>query len=184
MPEKKKAPSMSDAAVQAKTGKTWPAWFAILDKAGARKMDHKQIVAYLRERHGVGPWWQQMVTVEYERARGLREKYQKTGGFSVSRSKTVAVEVERLYRAWSDAKTRSRWLGEKGITVRTATPNKSMRMTWSDGKTSISVNFYAKDENKSQVAIEHEKLANAVATKRMQDFWSEKLEKLKEILEA
>jgi len=42
---------------------------AILDKAGAKKMDHKQIVAYLSEQHQVGPWWQQMVTVGYEQAR-------------------------------------------------------------------------------------------------------------------
>ena len=63
---------MSDAAVQASTGKIWKEWFAILDKAGARKMDHKQIVAYLVKHHKVGPWWQQMVTVIYEQARGLR----------------------------------------------------------------------------------------------------------------
>ena len=38
---------MSDAAVQAKTGKTWPEWFAVLDKAGAAKMTHKEIAAHL-----------------------------------------------------------------------------------------------------------------------------------------
>ncbi len=34
------SPRMSDAAVQAKTGKNWRQWFEILDAAGARKMDH------------------------------------------------------------------------------------------------------------------------------------------------
>jgi len=29
-------PRLSDAAVQAKTGKTWQEWFAVLDAAGAR----------------------------------------------------------------------------------------------------------------------------------------------------
>ena len=38
---------MSDEAVKAKTGKTWKEWFAALDKAGATKMGHQDIVKYL-----------------------------------------------------------------------------------------------------------------------------------------
>jgi len=56
---------MSDEAVRSKTGKTWPEWYEILDKAGARELDHKEIVA-LTQHHGVGSWWGQMVTVTYE----------------------------------------------------------------------------------------------------------------------
>ena len=36
--EKTKGPRMSDEAVKAKTGKSWKEWFALLDKAGAKKM--------------------------------------------------------------------------------------------------------------------------------------------------
>jgi hypothetical protein len=36
-----KAAGISDAAVQAKTGKTWTEWFAILDQAGAAAWPHK-----------------------------------------------------------------------------------------------------------------------------------------------
>lgn len=68
-------PLTSDAAVAAKTGKSWAQWFAVLDAAGANKMSHKEIVAYLRDNHDIGSWWQQMVTVGYEQARGLREKH-------------------------------------------------------------------------------------------------------------
>jgi len=39
-----KGPRMSDAAVQAKTGKNWKEWFSLLDKAGARKLTHQEIV--------------------------------------------------------------------------------------------------------------------------------------------
>ena len=73
--------SISDDAVKAKTGKIWREWFSLLDKAGARTLDHKGIVAILSEQYSVGPWWQQMVTVEYERARGLREKHETAAGF-------------------------------------------------------------------------------------------------------
>jgi hypothetical protein len=56
-----KAPRMSDEAVKAKTGKAWKEWFAILDKAGANKMNHQEIVKYLNAKRGVGPCRQQMV---------------------------------------------------------------------------------------------------------------------------
>jgi hypothetical protein len=82
-------PQMSDDAVQAKTGKNWKEWFAVLDKAGARKMSHQEIVKYLNTNEGVGPWWQQMVTVTYERARGLRDLHQKPSGYEISISRTV-----------------------------------------------------------------------------------------------
>ena len=66
-------PSMSDDAVKARTGKTWTEWFAILDAAGAGKMTHPQIATYLSTEQAVPDWWSQMVTVTYEKARGLRE---------------------------------------------------------------------------------------------------------------
>lgn len=186
MPNKSKKTSlrMSDAAVLAKTGKTWSAWFKLLDKAGAKKMSHKEIVAYLKEQYNPGPWWQQMITVTYEQARGLREKYEKAGGFSINASKTIAVPLTKLYEAWSDTKQRNRWLGEKGVVLRSTTPEKSMRLAWSDGRSNVLINFYAKGESKSQVAIEHEKLANANAVVKMKTFWGGKLDQLKERLEA
>ena len=58
---------MSDEAVKAKTGKTWKQWFEILKRAGASKMSHQEIVGLLTAKHNVGPWWQQMITVSYER---------------------------------------------------------------------------------------------------------------------
>jgi hypothetical protein len=32
---------MSDAAVKARTGKDWPTWFRLLDRAGAARLEHK-----------------------------------------------------------------------------------------------------------------------------------------------
>src|SRR5882762_4706979 len=96
-PEESKAPRMSDEAVKAKTGRTWKEWFGILDKAGARKMSHPEIVKYLHTKHDVGPWWQQMVTVTYEQVRGLRELHQKPAGYSISVSRTVNVPLAKLY---------------------------------------------------------------------------------------
>jgi 3-methyladenine DNA glycosylase/8-oxoguanine DNA glycosylase len=85
----KQTPRMSDEAVESKTGKTWSGWFKHLDAAGAKKMSHQEIVAHLSEKHGVGPWWQQMVAVTYEQARGLRDKHQKPEGYEISVSRTI-----------------------------------------------------------------------------------------------
>ena len=180
----KKVAGMSDAAVQAKTGKTWAAWLAILDKAGARKWSHQEIVAYLRKRHGVGSWWQQMVTVGYEQARGLREKHQTPEGYAVSASATIAAPVGTLFRAWHAAAVRRRWLAHPTLTIRKASRNKSLRITWGDGKTHVDVYFYPKGAGKTQVNAQHRKLADAKHAAKMKSYWKEQLGRLKALVEG
>jgi uncharacterized protein YndB with AHSA1/START domain len=175
---------ISDAAVRAKTGKGWKEWFAILDRAGATKMSHRDIATYIYKEKGCPGWWAQMVTVGYEQARGLREKYQKADGYAVSRSKTVGVPVRELFEAWSDAKTRRRWLDATSLVVRKATAPKSMRITWVDGKTSVEVNFYPKGAGKSRVSVQHTKLADAKDVEKKRAYWNERLEKLAGVLEG
>ena len=170
---------MSDAAVQAKTGKDWKQWFAVLDKAGARKMSHQEIVKYLHEHEGVGPWWQQMVTVSYEQARGLRDLHQKPGGYEISVSRTINAPVAKLFRAFTVAKSRDGWLQEEGLTIRGSVPNKSVRITWSDQKTSVVVAFVSKGDNKTQVVAQHGKLPNAKASQKMKTFWGDALDRLR-----
>ncbi len=179
---KTKGPRLSDEAVKAKTGKKWDQWFAILDKAGAREMSHKDIVKFLNSKHDVGPWWQQMVTVTYEQARGLREQHEKPGGYQISVSRTVNAPLGNLYKAVASEKSRSRWLSEDGLVVRKATANKSMRVTWKDGKSSLEINFYPKGDGKSQVVVQHSKLPDAKAAARMKTFWSQALDRLREDL--
>jgi hypothetical protein len=181
---KKNNARMSDEAVQATTGKTWQEWFKILDAAGAKKMSHKAIVAFLNQKYDVSTWWKQMVTVTYEQARGMREKHEKPGGDEVSASKTIAVPVATLFKAWQHERLRARWLPEQGISIRKATPGKSMRITWVNGASSVSVNFYKKGKDKTQVTVQHDKLANASEAKRMKAYWQEKVAKLQELLES
>ena len=179
-----KVAGISDDAVAAATGKSWKAWLTLLDKAGAKNMTHKEIVAVVHGRYGIGPWWQQMVTVGYEQARGLRQKHETAEGYKISRSKTVAVPIAALYKAWSDAKTRVRWLDEGPLVIRKATRNKSMRITWCDKKTGVEVNFYAKGNAKAQITVEHNKLPNAKRCEQMKKYWGKTLDRLKKSLEA
>lgn len=102
---------ISDEAVKKATGKTRAQWFAILDKAGAKKMPHREIVRFLYDKHlgkrkgdiGVTSptgWWSQMVTVEYERARGLRSVNQNADGFLVGVHKTLPMSRAQFLKRW------------------------------------------------------------------------------------
>lgn len=178
-----KANRISSDAVRAKTGKSWDEWFALLDKAGAGAMTHKEIARYIHDRLGCPPWWSQMVTVGYEQERGLRVPNQGCdGGFQVSVSKTVAVPVAELYRAVADVRRRSRWLPDVKLTVRKATPNKSMRVTGPD-ETNFDIGFFAKGPAKSQISLEQRKLPDLKAVERQRAWWTAALERLKAAVE-
>ena len=175
-------PRMSDEAVESKTGKTWSRWFKHLDAAGAKKMSHQEIVAHLVEKHGIRPWWQQMIAVTYEQARGLREKHEKPEGFEISVSRTLEAPVGKAFKAWTDEKIRKQWL-PANLTIRKATANRSLRITWEDGQTSVAVGFLSKGAGKSQVVAQHSKMPDAKGAAKMKQFWSQALDRLKEVLE-
>lgn len=175
-------PRMSDEAVESKTGKTWSRWFKHLDAAGAKKMSHQEIAAHLVEKHGVRPWWTQMIAVTYEQARGLREKHEKPSGFEISVSRTIDAPVGKAFKAWTDEKTRKKWL-PANLTIRKAITNKSLRITWEGGMTSLAVAFLPRGDGKSQVVAQHSKIPDAKAAAKMKTFWAKALDRLRELFE-
>lgn len=178
-----KAGGMSAEAVHKATGRTWDEWFALLDADGAAALPHPQIVMLVSQKHGAPDWWSQMVTVAYEQERGLREKHQQTDGYTASRSKTVGIPVTDLFAAWLDPQQRSLWLPDAPLTVRKSTEPKSMRMRWEADGSSVTANFTAKGESRSQVAIEHSRLPDADSGQSMREFWSAALQRMKDVLE-
>lgn len=181
-----KAAGIGSAAVLAKTGKSFDEWFALLDKVGAPNWPHKEIAAHLYDECGCPNWWGQMIAVGYEQARGLRVKNQSCSGtFTANASKTVSVPVAALFKSWNDPDDLIRWLPEAAsMTVRKATANKSLRITWIDGRTSVEVNFWMKGEAKSQVAVQHSKLASPSEVSHWKAFWASALLKLQAHLEG
>lgn len=174
---------IGDAALKERTGRDWKGWKRALDADGCRKMDHKSIARHVHATYELNGWWSQMVTVGYERLAGLRERHEKADGFSASASKTIAVDLGSLYRAWSDARQRRKWLGAEQLRSRTATANKSLRFDWSDGVSRVNVYVYAKGPDKSLVTVEHHKLPDAASVAKMKSLWRERLEALKSMLE-
>jgi hypothetical protein len=175
---------MSDTAVKAKTGKDWKGWFGALDRAGASKLTHGEIARLLHERHGVPGWWSQMVTVEYERARGLRARHQTARGFEVGISKTVAMSLADLYAWTADAARRRRWFPNKKLTPSSQTTNRYLRGAWGAAGARLEVGFYAKGAGKAQIAVQVSKLARKEDVEAERAAWRKALARLAAIAAA
>ena len=172
----------SDAVIKAKTGCNWETWVKALDYARADELSHRQIAALIREKWNTPSWWTQMVTVGYERIKGLRERGQRRGGdFTMTRSRTFPVDVDTLFEAWADGRRRKRWLGETGVKVRTATAPRSMRLQMPDGAI-VALWFEAKGKNKSVVALEQGRLPDRATAEALKQRWSERLDALRDAL--
>ena len=174
-------PAMSDIAVGAKTGKTWKQWFALLDKAGAAQLDHKSIVKLVGGTGRAGPWWRQMVAVEYERARGLRAIHQTATGYTVSMSKTLQVDVTELFIATVDVKLRKKWFPEGDLKISSLTDNKYFRGEW-NGTARLEINFYSKPGGKAQIVVQVNKLARKSYVPRERALWKKALMELQTLL--
>lgn len=179
-----KLAGMSDAAVEKATGKRWPEWTAILDRERASELVHRDIVALVGAADGTpSSWWAQMVTVAYERFRGLRDVGQRRGGgWDVNRSRTIGVPIDALWSAFEEEGTRASWLPEP-VTIRTAVRHKSMRMRLADDSP-LNAYFTVKGDAKSVVTLEHLELPDRESADEMKARWGERLDALKALLTA
>jgi uncharacterized protein YndB with AHSA1/START domain len=178
---------ITDKLVADKTGRTMAGWFDVLDQKGAKKLDHAAIfdlVASIDGLKPLGQWNQNLLATTYEWDRGLKERGARADGtIEISVSKTIAVPVEVLYAALVDDELRAKWLPDETITFRKATLNKSARITWSDGVTSLSVDFYDKGNTKSQIVVQHIKIPDAETAAGLKQFWAAALDRLRSVVE-
>ncbi len=98
----------------------------------------------------------------------------------MSASRTFEVQISVLCKHWNDEKLRRQWLKDE-FTVRKATANKSMRITWKDD-TNVEVYFCSKGASTSQVAVQHSKLARLALVERTRSQWKAALERLSRVL--
>jgi len=175
-------PAVSDLAVIAKTGRSWRQWFALLDKAGASKLGHKAIVKFLGDKYRVGPWWRQMVTVEYERARGLRVTNQTTFGFSVSTSRTMPGTPMKLYEATVETAVRRLWFPHGKLKISSTTPAKIFRAGWNGAR--LEINYYAKPARRAQIVVQVNRLKNLDDVERERAQWRKALARLAVVMKS
>lgn len=177
-----KLAGMSDAVVKEKTGCTWDRWVHALDRAGAETMTHREVVDLVRKRYKTPDWWSQMVTVGYERIKGLRARGQRRDGtYEATKSRTFAVPIETLHDAFASSAKRAKWLDESGVKVRTSMPPKSIRLGFVDGSI-VAVGFTPKGSDKSMVALSHAKLPSKEAAEQVKKYWADRFTALAGVL--
>ena len=173
--------TMTDAAIKARTGKDWAAWFAALDKAGAARLDHKAIARLAGEALGAGDWYGQMMSVSYERARGIRAMNQKCDGeFSVSVTRVMGVPLPKLYAAATAAP--QVWFPKGVFAESSRTKDKYWRGKWKTGR--LEFGFYAKGAGKAQIALQSNQLPNGEAVEKERALWKKAIDKLQDIVEV
>lgn len=178
-----KLAGLSDAALKRATGCTWDKWVFALDHMGAVDWSHRAIAEHVQTTYKVPDWWAQTVTVGYERIKGLRAIGQRRGGgFEATKSKTLAAPAATVFRAIADARKRRVWLPGVKVTVRKATPNRSVRFTWDDG-TPVEVWLTGKGA-RTTAQIQHRKLTGRDDADRRRAFWGERLSALAKSIEA
>lgn len=177
------AKKISDEAVQKSTGKTWKNWFSLLNKAGAKKMEHKDIAQLLYKKYGLSGWWSQMVTVQYEQEIKGRKKHETASGFQISKSITLSAPVNKIFNTINSPLKRIEWLNDPAITITKSTKDKSIRGKWSDKKANIEFQLYPQEIIKTQVVVQQSRIKSAKEAEAMKTYWGKQLNNLKRYLE-
>ncbi len=197
-----------------KTGKDLAEWFAILDAFEGPKKGHKAMADFLHDEHQVSYWWAQNLTIEYEQARGLRVPGQRSDGkFAINVSRTIAVDAQKAFDAWSSAEAWDQWLSsgtkmdfieggaysntdkDQGIFKKIWHPGPPRSMsevariefTWENPEhcpgSKVVVQFIQKVPGKCQVLVTHDKLPSQAGGEDMKEGWTWALTCLKSWLE-
>jgi len=177
------AKKISDETVKKNTGKIWKDWFSLLNKAGAKKMEHKEIAQLLYQKYSLSGWWSQMVTVQYEQDIKGRKKHETTSGFQISKSVTFITSLTKVFNTINSPLKRIIWLEDPAITITKSTKDKSIRGKWIDKKTNIEFQFYPKDNSKTQLVVQQSKIKTAKEAEKMKTYWGKQLNNLKRYLE-
>jgi hypothetical protein len=168
-------------ALRAATGKGWSEWLAMLDAAGAatKGLDHDRLIDLaMRSLPETAGWWAQMVSVGYERARGLREKHESCNGeFQATLSKTFPVPLFAAFAAWADASLRGEWLDAPDLSFTKLNAGKNIRARWPDGAL-LDIRFNATGPDRCQIVVDTMKLNDADAVQQAKAFWQAQFERL------
>ena len=195
MPKKKtnKLDGVSSESAKKATGHDWAEWKSILDKAGAKKWNHKEIVAYLKDNYELSGWWQQSVTVAYEKAEGRRVVGQTADtGFQVGIQKTFPVGIDQAWSLLSSRKGIACWLGnvsrfsfvegktyttESGTEgeIRVVKPGNRIRLTWHKPgmkrPATLQITLVENTSEKTSIRVHLEHLPSQKVREEMKSHW-------------
>jgi hypothetical protein len=187
-----------EAGVIKKTGRDYDHWFAVLDAFSAPAKGHTASAAHLYGEHGVPGWHSQMITVAYERERGLRAMNQSgAGDFQVNVSKVVPVSVVEVVDALRSPRRRAQWLRGADVSLGHAleaalsgsqardvkvkgSALAGLRYPWGDGRVEITI--AGKPNGRTSVVASMTKLSGSEQVEERRAQWKAALEGLKAYL--
>ncbi len=170
-------PEMSDDAIRENTGRGWDDWCDLIDAWPNHVDGHTAIATHVREELGLDGWWSQGVTVGYERITGLRLPHQRPGGtFTADKSKTIAIDADRLRAMLLDDDDRDDLFGGEETELRSKPASKVLRIRIGPGVALIATE--PKPDGRTKVTIAHERLPRLDDVAEWKFFWNEWLDAL------
>lgn len=198
-PDRSRVPrgELSDRTARKSTGHGLDHWFGVLDAFG-KTHGHTRAAEYLYAEHKVQAWHAQMITVTWERARGLRQENQScTGTFQVSVSRVVAATPRFVVDFINDPATRRRWLASATPALRKAfeeaiAAGKTMemkkpgyaRMRYKWLSSVVEIRITGKPGGKSSLVADSSDLPDANAVSVRREAFAQALDALRDIAVA
>ena len=197
-------PTIRQEAVMKGTGRPVGVWFHLLDAWPDKEKGHAAMAKWLRDEHGQSLWWSQMITVLYERARGMRKVYERADGFATGVTRRIEASPQRAWDAIARGENWMHWLSSgarvdfrvggrystpDGAAGRIASirPLKRVRLTWEHSKFSrgsyVIFELSAISGGKVTVGITHARIGSDEELKRLKKWWGEALNRLRDWLE-
>jgi uncharacterized protein YndB with AHSA1/START domain len=197
------ASSLADADVRKRTGKTLDDWYRRLDASGVAGTGRRAATEHLMTEHELDAWWAQTIAVEYERARGQKERDGRPKGYSICVTKSITALPEAVFDSFGRAEMLSQWRGqatsdfrekgafrtedgERGEFVKLARP-KTLRFTWSSEAIAESLSLVelklTPKGNGTALVLNHERIQSRALADGLREAWGRGLTGLKTYLE-
>ncbi len=165
-------PEQDDAAVQARTGRTWDEWRAVIDGWSGHEQGHAEVARWLQEEHGVDGWWAQSITVGWERITGRRLPGQAADGtFTANRSATITTDASVLGGLLRDEAARQWLFPGLAPQLRSRPSSKNVRIALTTGVVEIAI--AARDGGRATVTVQHGKLPSPAEVTRWKAYWGD-----------
>jgi uncharacterized protein YndB with AHSA1/START domain len=204
LPIYEKIGRVSRESVLKGSGRDWDQWIKILDAVGAKMWTHQEIVAFLKKRYKLSPWWQQGVTLGYEIAIGRRiDGRSEKGEYTVTATKSIAASGQTVWKKLISEEGQKYWLQslstvsfkpgqtfetEDGFfgEIRTLTAGKKMRLSWQNPdqpeKSYVQVFVVARKGKNTILAFTHDKIKDKRFRENIRQRWRNSLEVMAKLL--
>ena len=148
---------LTDAQVQAATGKTWGQWIAVVSE-----IEENQ-AAVLRTGHGLDTWWSEVIAAQCTKP-----------NHRVRVTRTIEGSLRKLFQACRGAG----W----GMASKPANPDKpTLEATFPDGS-HVTLRL-REDGNKTRITADHSRLIDPQSAEKMRNYWTDSLNKLRQEIE-